>query len=333
MDDNKSVAASTVFHSAYATLSRPTTAAVMRMLNKIAPLYARPGKPHKKYSAGDIQKLIEKVNKTHKKMMAAHKQFLKAFSSWGTDLPGPETALMVREFVELMECVGVAAGTQADRFNTLKVHLGAVATRETRQQDLLGKHNALQRRFDAAALKHGPQAAQASLVLDEIEENEYNLKLIEQQLVRTASASLREAFSEYLLWLQESTMTISRASNGFAAVIREADEMSARRTERASGPPSGLRLPGSGFDRHSEGGKSNKERREERRDDRRELIREERNRELREVRVPERQPAREERVSDRREFPREEDSEKREAKPDWPIYDLLRYERNLEGWG
>lgn len=302
--NDKDTHGTTVFQSAYATLTRPTTAAVVKMLSKIAPLYVRSGSQNRKLLASDLQKLIEKVHKHQKKVDLSNKALLKAFDTWGADLPNPENALVVREFSELLDCINVVYSAQADRLNILKVHLGAIATREARQRELLEKHTQLQRKFDATAMKHGPRAAQTSLFLDQIEENEYNLKLIEQQLMRIASSSLREACTEYLLWLQGSIVNMTRSSNAFAATLRDTDPNYYRRIEKVSSPNSGIsRLGGSDVGRS---GLFGKEMASERVDHDPKL---------------ERKPQ-----------PHSREPDPREVHEDWAAYDIRRYERNLEGW-
>lgn len=112
--------------------------------------------------------------------------------------------------------------------------MSAIATREARQTESLEKHNQLQMRFDATAMKYGPRAAKTSLFLDQIEENEYNLKLIEQQLMRIASSSLREACAEYLFRLQGSIANGTRSCNGFSATVRDTDPNYYRKIEKVS---------------------------------------------------------------------------------------------------
>lgn len=301
-----------VLQSAYATLTRPTTAAMVKMLSKIAPLYSG-ATTTRKIRASDLQKLIEKVHKHQNKVDLANQALLKAFDMWGAELPHPENALVVREFADLLDCVNVVYAAQADRLNILKVHLGAIATREARQHELLEKHTQLQRKFDAAAMKHGPRAAQTSLYLDQIEENEYNLKLIEQQLVRIASSSLREACTEYLLWLQGSIVSMTRSCNGFLATLRDTDPSA---TRRATGFNSGV----------SRGGPSIPEGRieEEMPLERGEKSGDRRIREEKDLHEKDRY---QESHYQEREGPCQKENH------DWAAYDIRRYERNQEGWG
>lgn len=213
-------------HTAYESLSRPTTASMMKMFSKIVPFLRS---SHKRYTACELQRIIGKYARDQQQ--AAHRQqaLVTAFSVWSADLPDAETAALMADFVLLLDTVGVMNRTQADRLNSLKVHLGAIAKRESRQQALLTRHTALQRQHAAAALKHGPQAQQTSMILDEIEENEYNLKLIEQQLMRTAASSLREACDEYVMWLNDSLLSIHRLANQFQTTFRESSPESGKR--------------------------------------------------------------------------------------------------------
>lgn len=352
MNDKES-RGTTVIQSAYATLTRPTTAAMVKMLNKIAPFYLRSGS-QRKWQASDLQSLIEKVHKHQKKVDMANKALLKAFDLWGADLPNPENALVVREFSELLDCVNVVYSALADRLNILKVHLGAIATREARQKDLLKKHNHLQEQFDATAMKHGPKAAQTSLFLDQIEENEYNLKLVEQQLMRIASSSLREACTEYLLWLQTSIVNMTRSCNCFAATLRDTDPNYYRRLERMTAPNSGISRLGSvlhgervtGQDVRETGrsemdeeerpleirsGMRNEARSEIRNDLRSGIRSEMRN----EARNDIRSDLRNDLKNDFNDMRNDLKSVERKARTvdDWAAYDISRYERNQEGWG
>lgn len=298
-----------VLQSAYATLTRPTTAAVVRMLNKLAPFSTRSSKG--KVRALDLQKFIEKVHKHQKKVDYANKALLKAFDIWGAELPTPENALVVREFSELLDCVNVVYSAQADRLNILKVHLGAISTREQRQTELLEKHNKLQKKFDSTAMKHGPKAAQTSLFLDQIEENEYNLKLIEQQLIRIALSSLKEGCTEYLLWLQGSVVSLTRSCNLFASTLRESEPRKF--------------LANSGMSR---GGPSLPEEEIERMvtEQRREEFQKEMQRELA-------QREREKYPDSKFQEARESPLLKEPREYDYAAYDIHRYERNQEGWG
>ncbi|GEQ69636.1 hypothetical protein JCM33374_g3309 [Metschnikowia sp. JCM 33374] len=214
-----------VFSSAYSTLKRPTTAAVVKMLHKLVSSYPQ-GPSKKKIGAVDLQKLIEKATKSQKKAMTSQQTLVEALSTWATDLPNEEVATMMRDFTDLIECVGLAFATQADRLNSFKVKLGAIASREDRQQFLLSIHENLQKQYNDTALKSGPQAQQSTLYLDQIEESEYNLKLIEQQLARTASINLRAAITEYLTWLQGALMSLGQRANSLAGQIREGDPTS-----------------------------------------------------------------------------------------------------------
>ncbi|SGZ52161.1 CIC11C00000003809 [Sungouiella intermedia] len=345
----------TVLQSAYATLTRPTTAAMVKMLSKITPLYSRSG-TLKKWRASDLQKLIEKVHKHQKKVDMTNKALLKAFDLWGAELPNPENALVVREFSELLDCVNVVYSAQGDRLNILKVHLGAIATREARQKDLLEKHNHLQRKFDATAMKHGPKAAQTSLFLDQIEENEYNLKLIEQQLMRIASSSLREACTEYLLWLQGSIVNMTRSCNAFAATLRDTDPNYYRRLERMSSPTSGVSRIATG---EKEIGRDFRDSAREIARDIRDSSRSNLDKDERplEIRSDHKKDLRTDMKSDVRGDGRSEmrgdlrsdiradtridhrgelrSMEMKDPKDvdDWAAYDIRRYERNQEGWG
>lgn len=245
MDEIQIATGSNSLRDAYTTLSRPATAVIMRMLNKVTPKYSRYGKPPTKFQAQDLQILMHKCNKASKKQIITQKALAKAFSSWGEELTSPETSLMVKQFVDLLDCMGATAISQGDRLNSLKVHLSAVASRECRQQALMRKHSMLQRKLERSALKQGPHAEPSMLILDEIEESAYNLKLMEQQLVRTASVSLHQGFAEYLNWVQDSNTAINRAANNFASIIRDNEPSSGRRADRISDPPSGFRALGS----------------------------------------------------------------------------------------
>ena len=214
-----------VFQSAYSTLKRPTTAAVSKMLHKLVAQYPQV-QSKKKIGAVDLQRLIEKATRCQKKAMASQQTLVEALTTWATDLPNEDVVTMMRDFTDLIENVGLAFSTQADRLNSLKVKLGAIASREERQQFLLSIHENLQKQYNDTALKLGPQAQQATLYLDQIEESEYNLKLIEQQLARTASVNLRAAIAEYLTWLQGAVMALSQKSNTLAGQIRDGDPTS-----------------------------------------------------------------------------------------------------------
>lgn len=212
-----------VLQSAYSSLLRPTTAVVMKMLNKLIVATPSPSGADKKFTASDIQRLIDKYSRKQRKLRNAHQALLMAIQEWLGELPNDATTAMVGEFVRLMDGVAFVNASHAERLNGLKVHLGSVATREARQLALLRRHDELQRRHDAAAVKHGPQSKQAALVVDEIEENEYNLKLIEQQLARSADSGLREVSFEYLAWFQSALFMLGKRSNALANTLREGD--------------------------------------------------------------------------------------------------------------
>ncbi|KAF8003150.1 hypothetical protein HF325_002395 [Metschnikowia pulcherrima] len=217
--------ATSVFQTAYSTLKRPTTAAVVKMLQKLVSQYP-PAQSRKKIGAVDLQRLIEKATKAQKKAMSSQQTLVEALTTWAADLPNEEVSSMMRDFTFLIDSVGLAFATQADRLNSFKVKLGAIASREDRQRFLLSIHDNLQKQYNDTALKLGPQAQQATLYLDQIEESEYNLKLIEQQLARTASINLRAAITEYLTWLQGALMTLNQKANLLAGQIREGDPSS-----------------------------------------------------------------------------------------------------------
>lgn len=216
---------SSMFQSAYSTLKRPTTAAVVKMLHKLVAQYPQV-QSKKKIGAVDLQRLIEKATKSQKKAMGTQQTLVEALTTWGAELPNEEVVTMMREFTDLIDNVGLAFVTQADRLNSFKVKLGAIASREDRQRFLLSIHENLQRQYNDTALKLGPQAQQSTLYLDQIEESEYNLKLIEQQLARTASINLRAAITEYLTWLQGALMTLNQKANTLAMLIRDSDPAS-----------------------------------------------------------------------------------------------------------
>lgn len=214
---------SSVFQSAYSSLLRPTTAMVMKMLNKL--IVSTPSRTggDKKFTARDIQKLVDKFARKQRKSRDAHQALLKALLSWLTDLPSDATAGVINDLIELMDGISFVYANHSERLNAVKVQMGSVATRETRQLMLLKRHAELQRSHDAAAVKHGPQSKQAALVIDEIEENEYNLKLIEQQLVRTANAGLREVSLDYIAWFQSSLYMLGKRSNLLANTLRDTE--------------------------------------------------------------------------------------------------------------
>lgn len=212
-----------VFHNAYSSLLRPTTAMVMKMLNKLIVTTPSRAGTDKTFTARDIQKLIDKFLRKQRKSRDAHQALLKALLSWLGDLPSEATAAVINDLVQLMEGVSIVYATHSERLNALKVQLGSVATREARQHMLLKRHDELQRNHDTAAVKHGPQSRQAALVIDEIEENEYNLKLIEQQLARTANAGLREVSLDYIAWFQSSLYMLGKLSNVLANTLRDTE--------------------------------------------------------------------------------------------------------------
>ncbi|OBA24037.1 hypothetical protein METBIDRAFT_36811 [Metschnikowia bicuspidata var. bicuspidata NRRL YB-4993] len=232
-----------VFQTAYSTLKRPTTAAVSKMLHKLVAQYPQ-APTKKKIGAVDLQRLIEKATKCQKKAMTSQQTLVEALTTWATDLPNEDVVTMMRDFTDLIENVGLAFATQADRLNSFKVKLGAIASREERQQFLLSIHENLQKQYNDTALKLGPQAQQSTLYLDQIEESEYNLKLIEQQLARTASVNLRAAITEYLTWLQGALIALNQKANTLAGQIREGDPTSpVRRSEMPNCDPSGTGFP------------------------------------------------------------------------------------------
>lgn len=236
-----------VLHSAYSTLSRPTTAAVVKMLHKLRPFYTR--KKNKLSSASDVQKLIDRVNKYQQKASNSHAALVKSLAEWSTEIANDDTAAVVREFALLLDTVELVFSTRAESFNKLKVHLGAIASREMRQRQLVTKHASLQKLKDGIALKLGPNASKTLLVVDEIEENEYNLKLIEQQLLRTTSVNMREAGNDYLFWLLDCLRQLSKQTRAFSDKIRDTDPVSMTRRIDRSGSlmTGGLRLPLSSF--------------------------------------------------------------------------------------
>lgn len=236
-----------VFQSAYSTLSRPTTAAVVKMLHKLKPFYSR--KRNKPSSASDVQKIIERVNKYQKKASVTHAELVKSLGEWSTEIANDDTAAVVREFAFLLDAVDLLFSTRAESFNKLKIHMGAIASRETRQQLLVAKHAGLQKLKDGVAFKLGPNASKTLLVVDDIEENEYNLKLIEQQLLRTTSVNMREAGLDYLKWLVECLGQLGKHTRQLSEELNKTDPtFMARRIDRPSAyMTGGLRIPLSSF--------------------------------------------------------------------------------------
>lgn len=209
-----------LFQSACATLQRPTTAVMTKMLNKmILPGANNDGK----FKAKDLQKLIDKFISRQKKARESHQALLKALCSWLADMPNESTTTLVNEFVQLMDGVECVYANHGETLNNLKVQLGSVATREARQYTLIRKHDELQRNHETAAVKHGFQSKLAALVIDQIEENEYNLKIIEQQLVRTTMTGFKDVSADYLNWFQTSLYMLGKRSNSLANTLREGE--------------------------------------------------------------------------------------------------------------
>lgn len=250
--DDKMSQKSSVFHSAYSTLSRPTTAAVLKMLHKIRPLYSR--KESKRSSATDVQKVIERLTKLQKKASASHAILIESLNSWASDFNNDETALVIQEFITLLDTVDMVFATRTENYSKLKVQMGAIAIRETRQNDLISKHAKLQKAKEANSMKLGPNASKTLLVIDEIEENEYNLKLIEQQLLRTTSANMREACRGFILWLLECIDQLGKQGNAFNALFCATDPIVSARRIGLSLSPSILRQPPSTFDTPEDSG-------------------------------------------------------------------------------
>lgn len=236
-----------VFQSAYSTLSRPTTAAIVKMIHKLKPFYSR--KRHKQSSASEVQKLIERVNKHQKKASITHAALVKSMGEWSTEITNGDTAAVVREFAVLLDTVDLVFATREKSFSKLKIHLGAIASRETRQHLLVARHAGLQKLKDGVALKLGPNASKTLLVVDEIEENEYNLKLIEQQLLRTTSVNMREAGHDYLTWLMECLGQLGKQTRLFSNELTKTDPAAmTRRIDRSGTLMTGaLRIPLSSF--------------------------------------------------------------------------------------
>lgn len=209
-------------HSAYTSLLRPTTAMVMKMLNKIIVSTPTRGGGELTYSAKDVLKLINKYNKQQRKSRDAHVAVMSAISAWLTDLPRA-TSDMVDELVDLMESLSNVHSNHSERLNVLKAHFGSISSREERQADLIQKHNQLRINHDAVAVKHGAQSKEADLIVDEIEENEYNLKLIEQQLARAADIKLREHTTEYSQWFRSALQSLVKRSNSLSNTLMEAE--------------------------------------------------------------------------------------------------------------
>lgn len=205
-------------HSAYTSLLRPTTAMVMKMLNKFIVSTPLRNGNELKYSAKDVLKLINKYNKQQRKSRDAHAAVMTAISGWLAELPRT-TSDMVDELVELMECLSNVHSSHSERLNVLKAHFGSISSREARQTELIQRHNQLRINHDTVAVKHGAQSKEADLIVDQIEENEYNLKLIEQQLARAADIKLREHTTEYSQWFQSALKSLGKRSNALSSSL------------------------------------------------------------------------------------------------------------------
>lgn len=203
-------------------LARPSTAAVLKMLHKF--VFANTQEPaQKNYTAMDLQRLIDRTSRAQRKTLGHLQALVKALSVWGADLPGADARAMMVDFAELLESVNSAVSTQSECLNALKVLLGAISKRELRQQSLLERHEKLQKALADLSLKHGPGSEKSTLVMDELEENEYNIRLVEQQLTRTATLCLKEGLTLYFHWSQVAISSLLVSAARLADTLSRVD--------------------------------------------------------------------------------------------------------------
>lgn len=165
--------------------------------------------------AGTLDTKISKVMKHDQKVMGLKSELINAFCHWSKEIPNTESSMMVKDFGDLLLAQKQCDEMILEKLCQLKLHLAAVNEREKKQKDLINAQSKILRNIRESEVKYGPNSSQTSLLKEELEENIYNLEIVEIQFVRSITKSLKDAFINYLLCLQTSAVKNLNAANKF----------------------------------------------------------------------------------------------------------------------
>lgn len=165
--------------------------------------------------AGTLDNKISKVMKQDHKVMALKTELINDFCHWSKDIPNTESSMMVKDFGDLLLSQKQCDEMVLEKLGQLKLHLAAVNEREKKQKDLINCQSKILKNIRDSEVKYGPNSSQTSLLKEELEENIYNLEIVEIQFVRSITKSLKDAFINYLLCMQTAAVKNLNAANKY----------------------------------------------------------------------------------------------------------------------
>ncbi|ODV70370.1 hypothetical protein HYPBUDRAFT_99477, partial [Hyphopichia burtonii NRRL Y-1933] len=148
--------------------------------------------------ASTLESKVTRVLKAEQKSMAAREDLIKDFRNWTLLIPNTESSSMVKDFTELLSRQKTGDQATLTKLSQLKNHLLSVHAREKKQRELINEQTKILKQIKDSEVKYGHNATVTALLREKLEANIYNLEVVELQLVRSISESLREAFLDYI---------------------------------------------------------------------------------------------------------------------------------------
>lgn len=186
--------------TAYTNMSRPVTA-ISNFFEKITP--SSISKKSSNFSAQALLKVLDAYIKHQTKADEVKLDVIQALEKWNSERPDPLSYELSMGFTSLLEEINLCITPQAHHFQQLKHRLGTVEIRETRQLDMKRKHLDLVRKQNEAAGKHGPNAIEALILKDQIDESNFNMGLLEGQIAEATEDCLLSSFKDIAEWIAE----------------------------------------------------------------------------------------------------------------------------------
>lgn len=165
--------------------------------------------------ASTLESKVTRVLKAEQKSMAAREDLIKDFRNWTLLIPNTESSSMVKDFTELLSRQKTGDQATLTKLSQLKNHLLSVHAREKKQRELINEQTKILKQIKDSEVKYGHNATVTALLREKLEANIYNLEVVELQLVRSISESLREAFLDYITALHTTSIKNYNACSQF----------------------------------------------------------------------------------------------------------------------
>lgn len=214
--------------TAYTSMSRPVTA-ITNFFEKITS--GSISKKSTNFSAQALLKVLDAYIKHQTKADEVKLDVIRALETWNAERPDPLSYELSMGFTSFLEEINLCITPQTHHFQQLKHRLGTVEIREARQLDMKKKHLDLVKKQDEAAGKHGPNAIEALILKDQIDESNFNMGLLEGQIAEAAEDCLLSSFKDIAEWIAENFRYLGAHAENVKVGVVELESQILKRQE------------------------------------------------------------------------------------------------------